>query len=345
MGIDNITLSAANTYTDEVAMGNAVVVAGVSQAQLNQAITNEANARQGQVNQLNTKLQNTNQTLQQTDQALSGLNDNVVAIASDLQTVDHAMFDPDGKVNIHINNTEIHVTQNDKNRWDLATGGGGLQSIVAGAGIEIDYTDPLNPVISATSTPPPAGFHISSFTHNAGNREKGVPLTAITFNWAYQNGSPTTQSIAPTVGNIPTADRTTSLSGQNITDDITFTLSATDGITPVTRQVSVRFYSPVFYGSVLTATPSATDIQAMEKRVSPFTNFTANLSIANARSCFASPMENPITDIRDTVFNMSMLSNYTAIDNVMINGTAYKVWVSNALEDTGAGTIGLQVVF
>ena len=89
-----------------------------SQEQLTDAIGNEATARQGQVNQLNLEIQATNQTLQVTDQNLSRLNQDVVAIAQDLQTVDGAVFDPAGKVSTHIGNTEIHVTQQDKNKWD-----------------------------------------------------------------------------------------------------------------------------------------------------------------------------------------------------------------------------------
>jgi hypothetical protein len=330
--------------------------ASASQTQLTQAITTEANARQKEVEDLNAEIQNTNQALANTGQALSNLNQQttqglqnlniqVENTNKDLQWTNKALWDPYGledRVNKHISNNEIHVTQAEKNKWNSGTGNGGIEEAPMDGK---PYARMNGTWVEITSAPPQTGFNISSFTHNAGDRERGIPLTDITFGWAYQNGNPVTQSIAPNVGNIAADLRTISLSGQNITDDVTFTLSATDGTTPVTRQAHVRFFFPVFYGSVPTSAPSASDIQAMEKRVAPFTNFTANLSITNARSCFASPMENPITDIRDTIFNLSMIGNYTAIDNVMINGTAYKVWVRNSLEDTGAGTIGLQVIF
>jgi hypothetical protein len=80
-------LAAAQAYTDENA-----IPGGVTTGMLNTAITNEANARQGQVNQLNEQIQETNQSVNTLGQNLSDLNNNVLKIAEDLQTNDKATF-------------------------------------------------------------------------------------------------------------------------------------------------------------------------------------------------------------------------------------------------------------
>jgi hypothetical protein len=203
-----------------------------------------------------------------------------------------------------------------------------------------------NGVFVEIDVAPPPAFAIAAFSNNSPINERGVPVTAITFNWGYSNGEPTEQSISPLVGAINNSLRTATLTGQNISTNTTFTLNATDGDTIVNRTSQLSFFAPVFFGSVLNASPTESEIRAMQKRVNPFTNFNANLGvIANARSCVASPMTNPITDIRDLTLNVSLLSTFTAIDNVMVQMAdstvvAYKVWVKNTAEDS----FGLDMV-
>ena len=105
-----------------------------------------------------------------------------------------------------------------------------------------------------------------------------------------------------------------------------------------------------FYGSVYTDAPGDSDIQSMNRRDGTFANFIANLGvISNARSCLASPMANPITDIRDTVFGLSVLSTFFSIDNVMVSLesgiVAYKVWVKTTNEDSFGQDLNLDIRF
>jgi len=193
----------------------------------------------------------------------------------------------------------------------------------------------------------PALFEITSFNRNPAINELGATAT-ITFSWQFDNGVPTEQSISG-LGILANALRTVDAPG--IKENTTFTLSATDGATPVTRDTSVVFNAPIWWGTVTSLTPEPHHIQAMTKRVAAYSNFTVDLSIANARSCFASAMSNPIRDLRDTIFNISQWDSFDKLDNVIFtlaDGTTtipYRICIRNIVEDTGGGTVGWNVVF
>ena len=202
----------------------------------------------------------------------------------------------------------------------------------------------------STGGTPPATFQITSFTNNKGVNELGVPVTAVTFNWTLANGSPITQSIAPLVGTVANALRTFNLTGQSITTDTTFTLSATDGVNPRTSQTHIKFYAPIFYGTVPVGTPTASQVSAMTKRIAVAGNFIATFNISSAHSCVASPMSTPIMDILDDTFGLSVLSNYNIINNVSVtlaDGSTmlYRVIVSKGLQDTAGSSMNLRIVF
>lgn len=44
----------------------------------------------------------------------------------------------------------LHIVDSDGNDMEVGSGGGGIESVVAGTGISVDDTDPANPVVSAT---------------------------------------------------------------------------------------------------------------------------------------------------------------------------------------------------
>jgi len=80
----------------------------------------------------------------------------------------------------------------------------------------------------------------------------------------------------------------------------------------------VLFYYPIFYGSVSDIMPTEAEILSMNKHVAGFVRFTASISISDGHSCFVSPMTNPIKDIREPLFNLSILSTYIIYDNFFI---------------------------
>jgi len=199
------------------------------------------------------------------------------------------------------------------------------------------------------STP---SFRIASFTNNRSINELGTSISSITFDMAYLNGSVSSHSIAPLVGSVPVVDRAITLSGQDIMSDMTFTLTATSD-TGVTRTATtqVKFFAPVWYGTVLdNITFTQLDVKGMTKRVNPFTNFTATLNITNEFSCFASPMTNPITDIKEKLFGLSILDTYNVINNFPItlaDGSIlnYRIHVKKLMENTLGNPFSLDIIF
>ena len=167
-----------------------------------------------------------------------------------------------------------------------------------------------NPVISP--------FRIEGFTNNRPFNEKGIPVTDVAFNWGFLNGVPTTQSISPLVGDISNPQLSTDIIGQNITGDTTFTLTASDGVATRRARTAVLFYYPIFYGSVSGIMPTEAEILSMNKHVAGFAGFTASINVSDRHSCFVSPMTNPIKDIREPLFNLSILSTYIIYDNFFI---------------------------
>jgi len=193
-------------------------------------------------------------------------------------------------------------------------------------------------------------FRILTFSNNAPILERGATPADITFNWSFATGSPTLQAITPLIGVIPNTQRTAILSGQDISDTTTFSLSASDGSVSRIATTQVTFVNPIFYGVVPSSSPSEAELLGMDKRIALFNSFRASLNIADEHSCFASPMTNPIVDIRETVFGFSMFSTYNIINNVpltMSDGliVPYRVLVKAVPEHTAGMSMALDIIF
>ena len=200
-------------------------------------------------------------------------------------------------------------------------------------------------------------FRIQSFTNSTPINERGVPLSQVTFTWSY-TGVPTTQSIVPFVGELLNNLRTYTLDAldldilieEPITDTTTFTLTASDSSTLRTATTGLIFVNPIFFGTVPSAAPSVEDILGMNRRIALFEAFRVSLIIADEHSCFASPMTNPITDIVETIFGLSVLGTYKIIDNVplrMADGliVPYRIFVKAVPEHTLGQNFLLNIVF
>ena len=188
------------------------------------------------------------------------------------------------------------------------------------------------------STPPPA-FRINSFTNNKPINEMGVALSSVSFDWSYTNGSPISQSIAPIVGSMATGDRSYNLTGQNIMNDMTFTLTASDGTTTRTQTTVVRFFWPLFVGLVSSDTPIESEILAMEKKIAGATSFLQNYTINDQRCAIAIHNSVPqLSDVKETVFNMSVLSEFNKFTGIPVTTSAgienYTVYIWKVLQNT-----------
>jgi hypothetical protein len=198
-------------------------------------------------------------------------------------------------------------------------------------------------------------FRILSFVNNSPLNERGVPLESITFNWSYANGVPISQAISPLVGTIPNSQRTVTLTSQDIADTITFALDASalnEVGNTVSRTASTQllFVNPIFHGVVSNNSPTEADILSMEKRIALFNAFRTTVNAADEHSCFASPMSNPIVDIRETTFGLSVLETYNIMDNFMITMidelvVPYRVLVKAIPEHTVGRNMPLDIIF
>ena len=194
-----------------------------------------------------------------------------------------------------------------------------------------------------------SAFKILTFSNNSPVNERGVPLSQVVFSWSYA-GIPTSQTITPLIGSIPETLRTLTVAGEKIVGSTIFTLTALDETQQRTATTQVAFVDPIFFGAVPCANPSATEILGMSRRIAQFDTFRASLVITDEHSCFASPMANPIRDIRETMFGLSVLGTYNILDNVplvMADGLVvpYRVLVKLVPEHTLSRSIMLDVVF
>jgi len=193
-------------------------------------------------------------------------------------------------------------------------------------------------------------FRILSFTNSSQINERGVGVEAIILNWSYANGSPVTQSITPHIGNIPNAQRAFTLPGQHITETVSFMLTASDGSVSRTATTEMRFLDPIFHGVLSNASPTEAEVLNLIKRIALFNSFRTTQNIAGGHSCFASPMSNPIVDIRETVFGLSVLGTYDVINNfmlTMVDGLVvpYRVLVKSVPEHTLGMDMSLDIIF
>ena len=209
-------------------------------------------------------------------------------------------------------------------------------------------------IFEADGSSASAKFKIQSFSNDMPFNEKGTTVSAVTFDWSYVNGVPTSQSISPAVGVVPAANRMVTLGGQSIQSDTTFTLTATDGTTTRKATTHVRFVYPIYYGAVSSASPSEGEITALTKRVSDYEDFTVSLNLADEYSCFVSPMTNPITDIKADLggvfLGLSVWDTYTVINNfpvTMADGVTVlcRVLVKSVPEHTSGQSVPLDIKF
>jgi hypothetical protein len=202
-------------------------------------------------------------------------------------------------------------------------------------------------IVSESSTSSP--FRIESFTNSSPYNEKGVSLTTIDFLWSFIGASATLQNISPFVGDIAPPALTVSATGLDITENTTFRLSVSDGVANRSKSTIVRFFYPILFGSVPDLNPTELDLKSQDKRIAEYTAFIADITPSNEHSFFISPATNPIKDIFETVFGLSILSTYEKrnitiqmADNLFVPCV---MWIKHMLEDTLGFTMDLKIAF
>lgn len=100
---------------------------------------------------------------------------------------------------------------------------------------------------------------INSFTNNVNNVEKGTVVNSITFNYAF-NKVPSNIDINNGVGIV---NGNTVTKAVNITNNTTFTLTASDGKNTVTANSSVTFLNKAYWGTKANTVLTNADILAL----------------------------------------------------------------------------------
>lgn len=89
---------------------------------------------------------------------------------------------------------------------------------------------------------------ITSFTNSVNNVEKGSTVNNITLNWAVNKPDDMTLVINQGIGEV-TGLTSKTLSSANITSDITYTMTASDGTKTITKTTAIKFLNKIYYGS------------------------------------------------------------------------------------------------
>lgn len=103
---------------------------------------------------------------------------------------------------------------------------------------------------------------ITSFSNNRGTVEIGSTISSLTLTWSF-NKAVASQSINQGVGTLDPSLRTVTLSDLALTTNRTWTLSASDGTTPVSASTSVSFSHRRYWGASSNTSLSNADILAL----------------------------------------------------------------------------------
>lgn len=103
---------------------------------------------------------------------------------------------------------------------------------------------------------------INSFTNTVGTVEMGRTITSVTFNWSL-NKTPTNLKLGTTT--LSTSATSHTLSGQSITSNTSYTLTATDAQKSATKTTSISFVNGVYYGAAAISTVNSEFILSLTR--------------------------------------------------------------------------------
>jgi hypothetical protein len=174
--------------------------------------------------------------------------------------------------------------------WRYFQGGGSIGPIDASM---VAYTNGRYPAIATVKDALDLIFFVplacTGFTNNVGTVEIGTVVTAVTLNWGYNKGV-TAQGIAPGYPSLATALRSLSLTSQNITTDLTYTLSGTDGSSSVNASTSIAFRHKRRWGVSAQETPDQALLDGFSSELASNRNQTKTFSPGGAYIYFAWPV-------------------------------------------------------
>lgn len=106
---------------------------------------------------------------------------------------------------------------------------------------------------------------ITSFT-GGGTYEIGATVSTVNLDWSY-NKDETSQSLNQGIGSLSLGVRSYDLTGQSITTNTTYTLSASDGTTSPQASTSITFRPKRYWGPFADATPDNSEILGLSQEL------------------------------------------------------------------------------
>lgn len=123
-----------------------------------------------------------------------------------------------------------------------------LDKLLAGNASTVPYDNPIYPTVKAALDKLLyVATQITSFSNNRNSLEIGQVVTSVHLAWSV-NKTLTGLSINQGIGTLAVNVTSYDVTGASISTNTTWTLSATDGVTPVTASTSVAFYRKRYWG-------------------------------------------------------------------------------------------------
>jgi hypothetical protein len=180
---------------------------------------------------------------------------------------------------------------------------------------------------------------INSFTNNVNNVEKGTTVTSITFSHSF-NKTPSTSSIDNSIGNISGSSTTRAV---NLTTNITYTLTASDGQTTRTSTTSVNFLNKVYYGTSANTTLNSSQVLALSNNVLSSTKnrtITLNGNGQYIYYCYPASMGDAIFNING--LTATLIKATLSVTNSLGDVTSYNIYRTSNIQNATGITITIS---
>ena len=174
---------------------------------------------------------------------------------------------------------------------------------------------------------------ISNFTNNINNVELGNTITSITFNYTL-NKIPNSLSINNNIGNLILNSNSTTKT-VNITNSITYVLTAYDGRNTITANTSINFYNKIYYGTNQNNILNNSQILSLQNNIlTPNKNRTINIDGEGKYIyyCYPASMGNAVFTING-LLSTAWTKTTINVTNTFGNVTSYYVYVTNTIQN------------
>lgn len=180
---------------------------------------------------------------------------------------------------------------------------------------------------------------ITSFTNSIGTVEIGQTIASVTLNWSL-NKAMSTVTLTDVGAITPTSTVTKLLTGLNLTGNKSYTLTAGDGASTVSRSTTISFAHKRYWGVSATTNPTSADVLALSQEFASGKGQGRSMDGQGKYLYFAYPASwgdasFKVNGLQSTAWTKSVI----AFTNASGNTTNFNVYRSNTIQN---GT-GIQV--